>query len=40
MKPSEIARVESYLKQTLKSPGMKVAAPQKTGAPIEVYCGE
>ena len=40
MKPSEIARVESYLKQNLKSPGIKVAAIQKTGAPIEVYCGE
>ena len=40
MKPNEIARVESYLKQTFKSPGIKVAAPKKAGAPIEVYVGD
>ena len=39
MKPSDISRVESYLKQTFKSPGIKVVAPKKSGAPIEVYVG-
>jgi hypothetical protein len=40
MKPSEIARVESYLKQTFRSPGIKIVAPKKAGAPIEVYVGD
>ena len=40
MKRSEIASVESYLKQTFKSPGIRVAAPKKVGAPIEVYVGD
>ena len=40
MKLSEIARVESYLKQTFRSPAIKVAAPKKAGAPIEVYVGD
>ena len=40
MKPNEIARVETYLKQTFKSPGIRVAAPKKAGAPIEVYVGD
>ena len=40
MKTSEIARVEFYLKQTFRSPDIKVVAPPKAGAPIEVYVGD
>ena len=40
MKPNEIARVETYLKKTFKSPGIRVASPKKAGTPIEVYVGD
>ena len=40
MKPSEIARVETYLKQTFRSPTIKIVAPKKAGAPIEVCVGD
>ena len=36
MAPSEIARVEAYLRALFGNAKIKIAAPKKRGAPIEV----
>jgi hypothetical protein len=39
MTPSEIVRVEAYLRTTLGNSKIKIDAPKKKGAPIEVSIG-
>ncbi len=36
MSPSEIARVEAYLRATFGNDRIRIAVPKKSGAPIEV----
>lgn len=40
MKPTEIARVQSYLRTTLHNERLRVDAPKKRGASIEVLVGD
>lgn len=40
MTPNEIARVEAYLRTTFGSNRIRIKAPKKRGAPIEVMIGE
>jgi len=39
MKPSDIARVESYLRSTLGSDRIRIEAPKTRGASVEVRAG-
>jgi hypothetical protein len=39
MKPSEIARVEAYLRTTLGSSRIHIDAPKNRGASVEVHAG-
>ena len=39
MKPSEIARVEAYLRTTLGSDRIRIEAPKQRGASVEVRAG-
>lgn len=40
MTPSEIARVQAYLRRALANDRIKIPPPVKPGAPIEVWVGE
>jgi hypothetical protein len=40
MNPSEIARVEAYLRATFGNDRIRIAPPKKAKAPIEVTIGE
>lgn len=40
MTPSEIARVQAYLRRTLSNERIRIAPPAKPGAPIEVWVGD
>jgi hypothetical protein len=40
MSPSEIARVEAYLRSAFGNNRIRVAVPKKVGAPIEVSIGK
>lgn len=40
MKPSEIARVEAYLRATFGNDRIRIAPPKKANAPIEVSIGD
>jgi len=40
MHPSEIVRVEAYLRATFNNDRIKIDMPKKKGAPIEVAIGE
>jgi Protein of unknown function (DUF3126) len=40
MTPSEIARVETYLRATFANARIKVVPPTKRNAPIEIMIGE
>jgi hypothetical protein len=40
MTPSEIARVEAYLRATFGNPRIRIEPPKKQGAPIEVSIGD
>ncbi|HUN42017.1 MAG TPA: DUF3126 family protein [Acetobacteraceae bacterium] len=40
MKPSEIARVEAYLRSTLGSDRIRIEAPKTRGASVEVRAGQ
>ncbi|HTW70131.1 MAG TPA: DUF3126 family protein [Acetobacteraceae bacterium] len=40
MKPSEIARVEAYLRSTLGSDRIRIEAPKTRGASVEVRAGK
>jgi hypothetical protein len=40
MTPSEIARVEAYLRATFGNVRIRINPPKKRGAPIEVTIGE
>ena len=39
MKPSDIARVEAYLRKTLGSDRIKLEVPKQRGASVEVRAG-
>jgi len=39
MKPSDIARVESYLRKTLGTDRIKIEVPRQRGASVEVRAG-
>ena len=39
MKPSDIARVEAYLRKTLGSDRIKIDPPKSRNAPVEVRAG-
>ena len=39
MTPSDIARVEAYLRQTLGNPNLHIDVPKRRGAPVEVRVG-
>ncbi len=39
MKPSDIARVEAYLRKTLGSDRISIEAPKQRGASVEVHAG-
>jgi len=40
MKPSEITRVEAYLRSTLGSDRIRIEAPKTRGASVEVRAGQ
>jgi hypothetical protein len=40
MKPSDIARVQAYLRQTLASDLIRIETPKNRGASVEVRAGE
>ncbi|CAA7620026.1 conserved hypothetical protein [Candidatus Terasakiella magnetica] len=40
MNPNEIARVETYLRQTFANQRIAIDPPAKRGAPVEVRIGE
>ncbi len=40
MKPTEIARVQAYLRLTLHNEHLRVDAPKKRGASVEVLVGD
>lgn len=40
MTPSEIARVQSFLRRTFTNDRLAVIAPPKPGAPVEVHIGD
>ncbi len=40
MKPTDIARVEAYLRKTLGSNRIRIDAPKNRGASVEVHAGE
>jgi hypothetical protein len=40
MKPSDIARVEAYLRKTLGSDRIKIEVPKQRGASVEVRAGQ
>ena len=40
MKPSEIARVQAYLRRTLQTERLRIDMPKKRGATIEVLVGD
>jgi len=40
MTPTEIAQVQDYLRQTFGNDRIRVVAPAKRGAPIEVRLGD
>ena len=40
MKPTEIARVQAYLRATLHNEHLRVDAPKKRGASVEVLVGD
>ncbi len=39
MTPSEIARVEAYLRATFANPKISIAPPAKRNAPVEIMIG-
>ena len=39
MTPSDIERVQAYLRQTLGNPNLYIDAPKRRGAPVEVRVG-
>jgi Protein of unknown function (DUF3126) len=40
MKPTDIARVQAYLRTTLGSDRIQIVAPKSRGASVEVRCGD
>ena len=40
MTPSEISRVQDYLRKKFANSAIRVVAPQRRGGPIEVSIGE
>lgn len=40
MQPTEIVRIQDYLRRTFGNAKLTVVAPKKKGASIEVYLGE
>ncbi len=40
MKPSDIARVEAYLRKTLGTDRIKIEVPKQRGASVEVRAGQ
>lgn len=40
MKPTEIARLQQYLRKTFDNNRISVPIPLKTGAPVEAYVGD
>ncbi|MDO8606025.1 MAG: DUF3126 family protein [Phaeospirillum sp.] len=40
MNPTEIARVEAYLRATFANDKIKIAPPAKRNAPVEIMIGE
>ncbi|KZB72668.1 MULTISPECIES: DUF3126 family protein [Thalassospira] len=40
MTPSEIARVEDYLRRTFENPKIAVDVPKKKGHPVEMRVGD
>lgn len=40
MSPSEIARIEAYLRSIFGSDRLRIAAPKARGTSVEVYAGQ
>ncbi len=40
MTPTEIARVQAYLRRTLQTDRLRIDAPKKRGASVEVLVGD
>lgn len=40
MKPTEISRVQDYLRRTFGNDKLRVLAPKKAGQPVEVILGD